>query len=363
MICGGAVEPLAAQVIATLHGQSGAGVAFSEDGQRILTTGVRAARVWDGVTFKPLSRPLDHGAASVRGAFDPAGEHLITTSDDSRARVWSARSGGLLLSLRHESRVRFAAFSPDGKKAVTCGDDEQAKVWDANSGKLLLVLPHAATVRFAVFLPDGNKIITSTGITRVWDAKTGKKLVERGFDSGPNDDTDHYWIRPVAVNNKGTEVASIGHWLGVSWDPSSGDGVFAADTRDVNAWPNLVGFAPNDELVTASRGLQIWQRGQEDKLERLLAAGSPIHDFLFTPDGKYALIAAEDDGSGLWEVASGRQLLELSGKVVSKDPIGLFSPPTREVPCIAMSRDGHRIALGFLSGDTTIVYELRTARR
>jgi WD40 repeat protein len=53
-------------------------------------------------------------------------------STDPMAKVWDAKSGGEVLTLKgHTNVVRSAAFSLDGTRVVTASDDQTAKVWDA----------------------------------------------------------------------------------------------------------------------------------------------------------------------------------------------------------------------------------------
>jgi hypothetical protein len=72
----------------------------------------------------------------VRSAFfSPDGTRIVTASDDKTARIWDARTGVDLNTLRHEQSVEFAAFSPDGTLIVTASDDGGARIWDATTGK------------------------------------------------------------------------------------------------------------------------------------------------------------------------------------------------------------------------------------
>ncbi len=53
-------------------------------------------------------------------------------ADDKTAKVWDAKSGAEVLTLKgHTGRVISASFSPDGSRIVTGSDDKTAKVWDA----------------------------------------------------------------------------------------------------------------------------------------------------------------------------------------------------------------------------------------
>jgi MinD-like ATPase involved in chromosome partitioning or flagellar assembly len=110
--------------------------AFSPDGTRIVTTGKdNTARVWDGTTGEPLSRPLMHQGVVWSAKFSPDGARVVTASEDHTARVWDAVTGKpISLQLAHRDVVWSAAFSPDGARIVTASSDGTARVWGAITG-------------------------------------------------------------------------------------------------------------------------------------------------------------------------------------------------------------------------------------
>ena len=61
----------------------------------------------------------------------------------------------------HRIRSRSASFSPDGSRIVTASTDKTAKVWDARTGAEVLTLKgHTGQVTSASFSPDGSRIVT-----------------------------------------------------------------------------------------------------------------------------------------------------------------------------------------------------------
>jgi WD40 repeat protein len=65
-------------------------------------------------------------------SFSPDGSRVVTGSWDRTAKVWDAKTGAELLTLKgHASHVRSASFSRDGSRIVTASSDNTAKVWDA----------------------------------------------------------------------------------------------------------------------------------------------------------------------------------------------------------------------------------------
>jgi tetratricopeptide (TPR) repeat protein len=61
---------------------------------------------------------------------------LASASEDKTVKVWDARSGAEVLSLRgHTSIVIAVSYSPDGTRLASASGDNTVKVWDARTGK------------------------------------------------------------------------------------------------------------------------------------------------------------------------------------------------------------------------------------
>jgi WD40 repeat protein/tetratricopeptide (TPR) repeat protein len=189
---------------------------LSRDGTRIVTAGADGkARVWEAVTGRPITPPIEHDSWVWHASFSPDGTRVVTASgyDDSsrvgQARVWSATTGAPLTPpMEHHARVRNAAFSHDGRRIVTASFDGNARVWDAATGHPTSPpLRHNSSVYHAAFSPDDSLVATATvgdlntndfvlmfggfvmshgGEARVWDALTGDPVTpplshERGL--------------------------------------------------------------------------------------------------------------------------------------------------------------------------------------
>src|SRR5205823_5159508 len=66
---------------------------FSADGGRVVTASKdKTARVWDALTGKPLSPPLEHPSPVTDAAFAPQGaaqgNSIITVCADGSVRIW-----------------------------------------------------------------------------------------------------------------------------------------------------------------------------------------------------------------------------------------------------------------------------------
>jgi WD40 repeat protein len=145
--------------IARLPDSGGEIVQFSGDGKRLLTAGPSAARVWDAVTFRPLTKQIRQGGRIRTAALSPDGRHVLTVATNE-VWVWDVDSGKRVRVLVHGKEVSSATFSPDGSKVLTSGADKACRLWNAGSGELLLTLEHRSEVPFSGFSPDGGAIVT-----------------------------------------------------------------------------------------------------------------------------------------------------------------------------------------------------------
>jgi hypothetical protein len=129
--------------------------------------------VWDAASGTNLLMLKGHGAPIRSVAFSPDGQKIVTGSGDKTAKLWDALNGTNLLTLEgHSGRILSVAFSTDGKRIATGSYDQTAKVWEAANGRELLTLKkgHRAPIRSVAFSPDGQWIATGSDdeTAKVW---------------------------------------------------------------------------------------------------------------------------------------------------------------------------------------------------
>src|SRR5262249_47730784 len=96
---------------------------------------------WQRLCHRDRLTLWGHAGAVNSVAFSADGQRILTGSGDGTAKLWDSSSGRELLTLTgHRGAVFSAAFSPDNKRIVTGGWDRTARVWSAITGQEILIL-------------------------------------------------------------------------------------------------------------------------------------------------------------------------------------------------------------------------------
>jgi WD40 repeat protein/serine/threonine protein kinase/tetratricopeptide (TPR) repeat protein len=270
--------------------------------------------------------------------FSPDGRWLAGGLSDRTVRVWEARTGKEVFSLKGPTHsVNCVCFSPDGKRLaggaapfppVPGRGAGQVMVWDAVTGGELFSLPsRTGDVLCLCFSPDGRRL--AGGFTdrtiRVWDARTGQELFTC---QGHNDS-----VLDLCFSPDGRHLASAGgRWdnnLGAGevrvWDAGSGRPVFSLRPSGWTA--QAVCYSPDGaRLLGAYRDgtLKVCSAhsGQE-----LYSVKVPLHVVgpCFSPDGLHLAGSSDPNLVTVWEAGSGEPVAVLKGH--ARSPSGLcFSP-------------------------------------
>ncbi len=383
--CAGQLHPLRAVLP---HADAVAAVAFSPDGQTILTASGNRAELWDAASGRRLDRFFPHDKVSAV-AFSPDGKFVLTGGAGYgrlwEGRLWETATGEAIgQRLPHKAPVSAVAFSPDGKTVLTASFDETVRLWEAATGSPLGLLKHPDLVYAAAFSRDGKTVLTgcSDGVARLWDAVTGDlidELLRPGVPGGPvhavafSPDGKTFATGSKTVRRWNSEPPSSlepppfvheGSVTSVAFSPDGRALLAGTEDHRARLWHiasgtplraplhhrgrvNGVAFSPCGKMVaTASkdRTVRIWEAGPlELETLRLLHAG-PVFAGVFSPDGKTVLTRVGDNTAQLWTVATGERRLSLAHK--------------GRTLAVAFSPDGKRVVTG--SQDTAQLWDAAT---
>ncbi|HEY3246582.1 MAG TPA: protein kinase [Phycisphaerae bacterium] len=174
-------NPFATQQIRSLHAheRSAGWIAFSRDGEQLLSTGADVVKVWDVRTLE-LVRALPHPKNVHAACFTPDGRFVVSGCDDKLVHIWDTATGALLRTLEgHLGPVGAVAVNPSGERVLSGGEDGMLAMWNLVDGqRLYMVAAHDRKISSVNFSPDGKRAVSGAhdGTLAVWDAATGRNL-------------------------------------------------------------------------------------------------------------------------------------------------------------------------------------------
>ncbi|MBI5953737.1 MAG: hypothetical protein HY865_18945 [Chloroflexi bacterium] len=303
------------RILTSISSRSHNPVIFSPDGKYVASGENNGnARVWEANGGREvISQPT--GQWEVFMAFSPDSK-LIAWSGKNSIHVWNIKDKKESLNINYEGIVNCLAFSPNGKYILSGGNDSSVRIWGVQGGQEIMKLNHYGEVKKAVFSADGKYIVAASedGI-QAWNANSGSVVSEKYgsnnitdvsvspdgsfIATGDKDGTVRVWNTP-----HGSEVAKVNHGSSI----------------------NSVTFSPNGKFIasTSYDGVaRIWVAVTGREVARLDDA--QIGSIAFSPDGKYVVAGGceslTDYQQGqpsicqgvarVWAVSNGRQVVDI----------------------------------------------------
>ena len=183
------------QLLATLTNNlkdpSGYSVAFSPDGNRLLSThySERTVQLWDVRERRLLGKFTNHKLGVGWAVFTPDAKSVISTGGEAYAtnkigelKIWDASTFSEVGDFKLvEFPVWRCDVSPDGRLIVASGNAPVVQIWDVRSRSLLARLAGHQTeliggVYGLRFSPDGQFLATGdmAGTVRLWNLSTNQ---------------------------------------------------------------------------------------------------------------------------------------------------------------------------------------------
>ncbi|MCC7377466.1 MAG: WD40 repeat domain-containing protein [Verrucomicrobiales bacterium] len=288
-------------------------LAFSPDGQVLLTATADGIHAWDTESGKERGEFIGHRRWIQRLRFESTGDRFVSASDDNTARVWSMATGELLREIRTPgSPILDADFTPDGLHLVTVDTflTNAVKIWELGSGNLAGFLPMTnLAVQRCLYAPSGH-LVTVSGDRRVtrWNTVSGAKV--RTYEGIVGDTA---LIQDLWFPNETTLAATSNDGRVYLWNLESGELLKVVIGNPVMASSGVAG----DSLVVEA-GLDyvigIRQLPSGDTLRRFVGHTTSTHSGVaFSPDGRFVLSAGTEAAARLWDRKTGALIRTLVG--------------------------------------------------
>jgi WD40 repeat protein len=312
--------------------------AFSQDSRHLATGSADwTARVWDAASGRALTAPLQHPREVTSVALSRDGRSLLTGCEDGTCRIWNIATGRAVTRLPHSGEITAAIYSPDGGTILTASLDHTARLWSAPEGKPRgAIMRHPSPVRGAVFSPNGKLIVTSFGnyMAQCWDAVTGKPLavpishLGLGQATGPEPPARVYLS--VAVSPDGTKVLTGGDdGTARVWEAATGK--LLVDPLRHPDWIADLAFSPDGQNVLTACGdgyARLWDTASGMPIGPPIPHGGGVQQAVFSPDGGCVLLGGYERAGRLWEIG----LPQSAGPPLRHQDavlVGAFSPNGR----------------------------------
>jgi WD40 repeat protein len=282
---------------------SAVSLAFSRDGAR-LAAGLldRGVTIWDARTGRRVRRLAAHAGTVSAVAFSADGRRLASGGGDA-LRVWDAeREGAFLTLLGGPEGVRSAGFSADGERAyarVSGGRLHAWRVadWQPTDRQAGLAAPPDSAHGGEVRSPDGSLVLRWGRTLTLGDASGGAPRVslppaEKGFAC-------------AAIAPSGACFAAGTPDSAAIYSASNGTVLHALETQGPTA---CLAFSPDGRRLAAGgrRGVRLWDVGSGRELIDLHEHDGWVTAVAFSPDGRTLLTGGEDGKLHVWVAADWR---------------------------------------------------------
>lgn len=236
----------------------------------------------------------------------------------------------LLYTLQvQDSEVYELAWSPDGQMLAVACSDRIVRLWDTKTGRRIVEYKaHTGPVLGLSWSPDGKSLASSSADNSVciWSIESsGLVATLKGHED---------FVSSVAWAPTGNLIATgSGDWTIRIWQPSDPKQLLET-VPSHSGYVSSVSWSHDGKyLASASedRAIHVWTGRGNQLYKKLYGHSGDVYDVAWSPDGTSLASAGEDRTIRLWNVRQGYQ-------------VGLLEGHSREVFCVAFSPDNRILA-------------------
>jgi WD40 repeat protein len=198
------------------------------------------------------------------------------------------------------AKVLAARYSPDGTRVMTVLDDRTIRIWDAETGRQMFAsMQHDGDILAAEWSADSRRIVSSSRDAKLhlWDSATGKPVRQPFTLEKP---LAHIALSPDGDSILGSYKGAVYLFHVVSGETISPKPAYHDDV-------NVVTFSNDGKyalIATNDDVADIVDAATAKRLHRL-PLGNAAFSAVFSSDSRYAMTASEDRTAHIWDVNTG----------------------------------------------------------
>lgn len=345
------------------HGQTLVhSTAWSPDGTRIASVADDGSiQLWDAATGNTRWSYHAQRGVEIPLVWSPDGKRLALADAAHDLVVLDAASGRVTLEVPGKDE-HSVAWSPDSQRIAAFGAYPNVQVWDVASGQVIQTLD-AGGANEVAWSPDGKYLACNADGVRVWDAESGKTVLQTKPENFIETSWGLAWSpdsKKIASHVLGTqqvreqvwEVAtgkslftdrvstSSTDYLVVAWSPDSRSLAIGGEKDDtIGVWD----LATGSKRVTYNGHRLASLLGQSNRGATNRKGG--VVGVVWSPDGRYIASLGDEDTIQVWDPSTGNPLATYDTYTDMSLLPGRDRFATNGAWSVAWSPDGKRIAV------------------
>lgn len=272
-----------------------------------------------------------YGEAVRTVAFAPDGRSLASAGNEGKVRVWDLATGESIVAPKSTSYVCSLAYDPDGHYLAWGEWGQEVVIWEpgAPAARLLKLTKSYQQPRMHVaYAPDGCFLAAVSGTVWLLETSTWESLpLSEGSANGSGSVAFAPDGKTFASGHSRRGYRVTEHTVRL-WDVGKRRVVGTLVGHGTAA--QAMAFSPDTRLLASACGpeLFVWDTTTREVVLRHAMDRMYFKDVAFTPDGRFLLLARNDETVRVWRTSDwGEQRTyrwEL-GKMVSLaiDPAGM----------------------------------------